>query len=431
MSGYAWPARRPSAGDVGRAGRDIAVGAVAAAVVGLLVAKDPFYALLPLTAFVAVWLAVRPRPAGILLGASIPAVATVASGHIGLHIGVGDVLLLLVFAAALGAAVLERDGATFAALGPVAKPVVQYCVFVVVLLFAHPGSSGVLQTIQRYELIAFPLVAGSYLVLRGAHVGVLKAYLAAATLIALVFPFDPLGLQKNPAGQFVANAILLVIGVPRLGRYRILVPLLVYGLFATQSRGALVACAVGVFVLLALRWLHSPRQALATGLAVATIAVLAFQLMPPQAQAFVTSYGSQGDTHAAWNIRFRQAYQRDALTIIRAHPWFGIGVGSYAAVVAQDNLTPTDDPHDVVLLQAAEGGWGFAVSFLVLIAGTALALIRLRRIELAPAAVAVLLATVAHGLVDIYWVRGTPVLSWLLTGMVCALAWQSREPATT
>jgi membrane-bound metal-dependent hydrolase YbcI (DUF457 family) len=81
-------------------------------------------------------------------------------------------------------------------------------------------------------------------------------------------------------------------------------------------------------------------------------------------------------------------------------------------------------------LEAAEGGYVFAASFVLLIAGTAFALWRLRRFELAPVAAAVLLATVAHGLVDVYWVRGTPVLGFLLVGMVCGLAAQrQREPA--
>jgi hypothetical protein len=45
----------------------------------------------------------------------------------------------------------------------------------------------------------------------------------------------------------------------------------------------------------------------------------------------------------------------------------------------------------------------------------------MRSIELAPVAAGVLLSTAADGLVDVYWVRGTPVLSWLLVGMVCGL----------
>lgn len=431
MSSYSWPARRPRAADVGRAGRDVAIGALAAAAVGLLVGKSPFYALLPPVALVAVWLAVRPRAAAVALGASIPAVETVASGHVGLHIGAGDLLLLLLFFAALGAAVLERDAATFKALRPMRWPAVQYCVFVLVLLFAHPGFQPVVQTFQRYELIAFPLVVGSFLVLRGVHISVLKAYVVAATVVALIFPFLSLGLQKNPAGQFIANGVLLLVGVPQLSRYRILAPLLVYGMFVTESRGSLVACAAGVAVLLTLRWLHSPRQALVTGLAIAAIAVSAFELMPSSAQAFVTTYGSHGsNTHAAWNVRYRQAYWHEALSIVRAHPWLGVGVGSYATAVPPGPFF-IDDPHNVFLLQAAEGGWGFAASFVVLILGATAVLLRLRSIELAPAAIAILLSTVGHGMVDVYWVRGTPVLGWLLVGMVCALFWRQRETGQT
>ncbi len=441
MSGYAWPARRGSAADAGRAVRDVAIGAVAAGAVGLLVGLHAFYALVALGALGAVWLAVRPRPAAVVLGASIPAVQSVASGNVGLHLGISDLVLLLLFFAAAGAAVLDREGAAFGALRPLGFPVLQYCAFVLVLLVAHPGFGELSQTVQRYELIAFPLVVGSYLALRGAHVALLKAYVVAAAVLALVFPFDSLGLDKNPAGQFVAGAILLLVGLPRLGRFRLVLPLLVYGLFVTESRGSLLACVVGIAVLLGLRFLHSPRQAIAMGLAIVAIAVPAFELMPSSAQAFITTYQTQSATavgprtaavHAAWNIRYRQHFWHDALSIIRAHPWLGVGVGSYAN--ADLSLQPppgafsSADPHNVLLLQAAEGGWAFAGSFVVLILGTCVALVRLRRIELAPVALAVVLANVTHGLVDVYWVRGTPVLGWLLVGMVCAAALRRPEP---
>jgi membrane-bound metal-dependent hydrolase YbcI (DUF457 family) len=80
----------------------------------------------------------------------------------------------------------------------------------------------------------------------------------------------------------------------------------------------------------------------------------------------------------------------------------------------------------VILLEAAEGGYVFAASFVLLIGGAAFTLWRMRQVELAPAAVAVLLASAAHGLVDVYWVRGLPVLGFLLIGMVCANGAQSR-----
>lgn len=426
MSGYAWPARRLATAEAGRSARDLVLAAAGASVLGLLVGVNPFYAVLVPAAFAGVWLVVRPVVAAVALGASIPAVQTIASGHLGLHIGVGDLLVFLLLFAALGGAVLARDSATFRALLPVRFPVLQYCVFVLVLLFAHAGAGPLGQTVQRYELIAFPLVIGAYLALRGAHLALLKGFVVAATVLAVVFPFASLGLQKNPAAQFMADAVLVVVGVPRLGRLRIVAPLLVFSLFATESRGALLACGAGVVVLLAFRWLHSPRQALAMGLAVAAVALASFQLLPARAQSFVTTYQAQGNSHAAWNIRYRQTYWHDALAITRAHPWLGVGVGSYAKA---DPAGPffTSDPHNVFLLQAAEGGWGFAASFVVLILGVTVALVRLRRVELAAVACAVVLGNVAHGLLDVYWVRGTPVLGWLLVGVVCGLALRRRE----
>ena len=60
----------------------------------------------------------------------------------------------------------------------------------------------------------------------------------------------------------------------------------------------------------------------------------------------------------------------------------------------------------------------FAASFIVLVVRRRVRALATAASPLAPAAAGVLLATVAHGLVDVYWVRGTPVLGWLLVGMV-------------
>jgi len=82
----------------------------------------------------------------------------------------------------------------------------------------------------------------------------------------------------------------------------------------------------------------------------------------------------------------------------------------------------------VLLLQAAEGGYGLAVSFVLLVVGSTIALFtRMRGMPLAAAAAAVLLATVIHGLVDVYWVRGTPLLGWLLVGMACGEFARQRQ----
>jgi O-antigen ligase len=156
---------------------------------------------------------------------------------------------------------------------------------------------------------------------------------------------------------------------------------------------------------------------------------LVYQWLPSTVTARFTNFSGAAGTAGAYAIDIRGEYVHDAEQLIAAHPWTGVGVGNYLAGNVQQ-VTLTTDPNNVLLLEAAEGGYLFAASFVLLIGGAVFALWRLRRIELAPAAVAVVLATVAHGLVDIYWVRGTPVLGFLLVGMACGLAAQRRmEPS--
>ena len=150
-------------------------------------------------------------------------------------------------------------------------------------------------------------------------------------------------------------------------------------------------------------------------------AAVAYQYLPSNITARLTNLSSATGTAGAYAIDIRSEYAHDAEQLIAAHPLTGVGVGNYVAGTPALG-TQTTDPHDVVLLEAAEGGYVFAASFILLIGGAAFALWRLRRVELAAAAAAVLLATAAHGLVDVYWVRGTPVLGFLLVGMACGLA---------
>jgi O-antigen ligase len=164
-------------------------------------------------------------------------------------------------------------------------------------------------------------------------------------------------------------------------------------------------------------------------LALVVIGAAIYPFLPGDVTSRLTSYTTTVGATGSYAIDLRQEYAKDAEQLISQHPWTGIGVGNYIAGNPA-NFTSTTDPHDVILLEAAEGGYLFAASFVLLILGAAFALWRLRRVELAAVAAAVLLATAAHGLVDVYWVRGTPILGFLLVGMVCGLAAQRRRGAT-
>ena len=379
-------------------------------------------ALLPL----AIWEATRLTVSLVLLGLSLPAFMSILGEGANIKVAASDVLLVLIFAALLARFAVTRTAAELRALRPVAFAIGQYVAFLVVLLFVHFGTSEVLQTLQRIELFLLPLIVGAFAALTGRHVQVLKAYVVAATVLAAVWPIESFGMQKNPVGGMVGNAILLVVAYPRLRSFLPCLVILIPGLLLTASRGAVGATAIGFLVFMVIRG-DRGGVLIKRALPVAALAAAAFVLLPAETADRLTTFSPGRQTTGQYALYIRAQLKHDVYASIDTHPWTGVGVGSYEGNPV--NPAPGSDPHQVVLLQAAEGGWAFAGSFILLIGGTALALYSMRRVELAPAATAVFVATAAHGLVDIYWVRGTPVLGWLLVGMVCALRAPPAVPA--
>jgi hypothetical protein len=360
----------------------------------------------------------RPTALLLLLAAFLPAVQSLIGG--GSHsIALSDVLLVLIGAGLLAQVGVFGERSFLDALRPIAFPLLQFCCVVLLLLPFHPGAGEVLQTVQRLELLVLPLVIGAFAAFSGRHVRMLEVYVLSATVLGLVWQYDDLGLQKNPVGQFIANAALIVVGVPALRRLLPCLVVLIPTLFLTESRGAITAAVLGLATLFLLQRSRS-HAVITRGIPAVVIAAAAFALLPSSVQERVTTLSSAGDSPAAYSISLREQQADDARDLIAEHPWTGVGIGNYRA--GDPALgTHTDDPHQVLLLQAAEGGYVLAASFVVLIAGVLLVLARARNLETSPAAAAVLVATVAHGLVDVFWVRGTPVLSWLLVGMTLGL----------
>jgi O-antigen ligase len=406
---------------------DAALGVFAAAFVGYTLVAHGSLVLVLVLGLAAVWFFTRPVLAGIALGASLPAMRDLAGANVSVHVVASDIVLVFFAARLLGDVAIGRALPVVRALRPVTLAVLPYSALMLVLFGAHVGAASLLNTIQRFELFLLPLLVGAFLALRQEHVRVLKAYVVAATLVAVTWPLNPLHLQKNPAGQLIANAILLLVGLPALRRFFPLLPLLALGLLATQSRGAIFATLIGVAVILLMQRGGDVRFVASRIVPLLIVAVVVFQWMPSNARARVTSFSASPGTSGGYSVYIRDRYWQDAARIASAHPLIGIGIGNYLAG-DRGAGTLANDPHDVVLLEAAEGGYGLAAAFLLLVIASAFALRRMRRFALAPAAAGVFLATVAHGLVDVYWVRGTPVLSWLLVGMVCGSA-AAHRPA--
>lgn len=360
----------------------------------------------------------RPVVAAIIGVGTLPLASEAASGN-GVQISLPDLLMVM---AVLGSAVmLQRSDAS--RLKPLLPLVASYAGIVFLALAAHVSAASVFGASQRLELLLVPLTVGGVLLSPRRLQQALAFYLLTATALALAWGLHVLpessGFQKNPVGQFITVALLLITAYPGQRWRFLLVPALAWGLFQTQSRGAILALLIGLLVLFVAR---PGIDRLRTGaLLVPLLAVLGlvYLSLPDDVQYRTTTLSSNGTgdpTSAEYTIRIRETFRADALHIIRNHPVTGVGIGNYRAGVAtQGSLT--NDPHNVLLLEAAEGGLPLLGALLVLLVGSFWLVWRRRRdTPLAPVALAVQASIISHGLVDIYWVRGTPVLGWLLVG---------------
>ncbi len=215
----------------------VAAAALIAAVAGyaLVNTGEQRAAALCLLPLVAILLA-RPTVPLVLLGASLPLLHSFTVA--GYFVTISDLLLVLVTGGILLRAATTGSAPAIRALRPVAFPLTVYASVMIVLLPAHLSFGEIVKTGQRFELFLFPLIVGAFAALAGRHTLMLRAYVLSATVLAVAWPLELLGGQKNPVGQLIGGAILLLVAVPSLRRLLPCLVILVPGLLITQGRGA-------------------------------------------------------------------------------------------------------------------------------------------------------------------------------------------------
>ena len=407
--------------------------AAAALSAGFLATRSLRLGLAMVAVPVLVLLVTRLRANTLLLVAALPFPISLTRGAGGFEAAASDLLLAVALGGLLLLLVLDgkaRERA--AAVRPILLPVLVYALALIVVLAFHPGLRSGVKSVQQLELTALPAVLAAVVYQPKLMSWMLKAYVLAATVLAVAFALKvgsgaegALQVGKNPGGQHIASAVLLLLAAPDFDkRWRPLLVPLSLGLLATQSRGALIALAASLIVLLVLKGQGSRVRLLLGAAAVIGLLTVAYQALPATAQKRILNTNQQTD----YALRIRQAYRDDANALIADHPYVGIGVGNYLAGKPAEG-TQTTDPHNVGLLVLAEGGIVLAAGFVILQLGSAAVLVRLRTVTpYAAVALAVQVGTVTHGFADTYWVRGTPDLGWFLLGAALVTRQARRDP---
>lgn len=367
--------------------------------------------------------------AGVTLPFSAPLV--ISGGGVGAALAdVFAMVAIVSFTVANRASVGDRPlgDAIKAISAPLSFAAVYLAVAAAQTLTLHYSLESVASLLQRVELIVVWLLLGALafradrgrVFLGGFMVG---AFVLAGAWFTAIGTAGALGVQKNPSGSVIVVAILIV-----LTRWKSAwrLPALIFlagALLATGSRGSIVSLAVaGVVVLL----LSRSMKTLVVGiLGLSAAAWAGWSVLPGEQRARLLSESADG----RYNADIRDVFVQDALNQWRAHPWTGVGVGRYRQQLSELQRVLTLDPHNVYALTLAEGGWPLFAAFLVMAGGQLIWLgLRRRADSMVVLALGAGVATFVHSYVDVFWVRGTPAMFWVLAGMAGAAIAISRAP---
>jgi O-antigen ligase len=292
----------------------------------------------------------------LLLAAALPYEAIITFGPVGS--GIKALALLTFFSLALALLGDQKLFDRFARLWqqPLALAVFAFVLWVSAsVLWASDMDAALSRTVTFLGvfglMVVVALLERKYLVL----MWVLFAFSAALSVPAgYILPvpegsdmvevgrFGPGGTDPNSYALLVTIAFFAAyFGVLRHRRMilYLLVPVFLYGIFATQSRTALVALvATPVLAALVPRLAArlGPRTLLLYALGAAALAVIVLAI-PSVGGAAVERYASLSDPQSGQTWNGRESIWPAALQVIASHPFVGVGAGNFAEFTFQQS----------------------------------------------------------------------------------------------
>lgn len=317
-------------------------------------------------------------------------------------------------------------------LGPLAWPVASY--FAVSLLSSILNWRGGAASTSFLQMFLFLVVVVLLFASMTPRIEDVRPALLALVAVGLFFAAVlivtrqqyVLGIHKNGVGGSMGVALLICLELwfaERAGwrKWALALSLaaIAGGLLITLSRGSWVGTALGVGLIFAMRrqWALMGR----TVLVLLPVLFVAWNALPREQREYATSFGKErGNIEARYdNLEFMQSHFEES-------PLLGVGVG----------LRKQADATNLVWMTLAETGvlgllalTAIHVAFFAMVWRTQARLDRGDPLfSLAAIGGALILARLAHGMVDHYWARGPTMMGWAGAGMALGayFALQSR-----
>jgi hypothetical protein len=214
-------------------------------------------------------------------------------------------------------------------------------------------------------------------------------------------------MQKNYIGDMLCFAFLLAYARPdwmsrRVGESSTKIWVVcAVGMLASQSKQAMISAVVGVGIL-TLRDRDLRRHAKAIVAACVPMVVIAAVIVDKKLRS----------SNKFNSVHQRETWLRQSLQIWHMSPWFGIGLRWWYTNRVPFSFQPPNGEAEVLTSAGLVGLAGF----LVLIIG---AVVVLRRVpsRYGTLALAIVVARLVQGQLDVFWVTAQGSIPWLLAGM--------------
>ncbi len=358
-------------------------------------------------------------------------------GEGAVNVSLVDILAALLFIVLLS----SLPGRNSLRMGPIAAPLLLYLGISCASSLANWEGFTTAVSLARMvmaTLVAILIFANFSTALRLAHRGFL-VFLMALNVLALFTmaafaqggieaSMYTLGINKNALGPTFGCGIITCLGYLLTERAQgrrktflfLSLGLSTIGIFLSLSRGAWVATAVAFLLLLVM--VKNKRAFWGSLLVMVPLVAILWQMLPQETAEYATDVSS-----SSYTIKTRLQTINEVLEAFRSSPLMGVGIG----------IRKEADPHNVLILTLGESGLVGLAGFIGMFAGGFYTLFLaakktkndLPNKQIVFIGASVLLLSLVHGCMDVYWRRGVGFLGWACVGLAVQILLSARAPA--